>query len=79
MTKRDEAVFAKAFEKMKAKGYFDELQAKGKAKSSGKTGPATRITPVISKIGKKPHQKAAASVFSSRNVADKIPLVASKK
>jgi len=66
MTKRDEAVFAKAFEKMKAKGYFDEIQAKGK------------VMPVISKINRKSHQKVSASV-SSRNVANKTPLAASKK
>jgi len=30
MTKKDEAVFAKAFEKMEAKGYFKELQTKNK-------------------------------------------------
>jgi len=37
MTKRDEAVFAKAFEKMEAKGYFTELQTKAKAKLKPKS------------------------------------------
>ena len=73
MTKRDEAVFAKAFEKMKAKGYFDGLQAKGKTKANGK------VTPAISKAGRKPHQQKVSASVSSRNVAHRTPLLASKK
>jgi hypothetical protein len=73
MTKRDEAVFAKAFEKMKAKGYFDELQAKSKTNTNGKT------MPVISKIGRKSRQQKVTASISSRNVANKTPLAASKK
>ena len=72
MTKRDEVVFAKAFEKMKAKGYFDELKAKSKTYSNGKT------IPVIPKIGKKSYKKLPASV-SNRNITNKPPLAASKK
>jgi len=73
MTKRDEAVFAKAFEKMKAKGYFDGLQAKGKTKTNGKA------MPVISNFGRKPHRQKISASVSSRNVANKTPPVASKK
>ena len=73
MTKRDEAVFAKAFEKMKAKGYFDEIQAKSKTKSNGKA------MPVISKSSRKSHQQKVSASVSSRNAANKPPLAASKK
>lgn len=77
MTKRDNAVFAKAFEEMEAKGYFNEIQAKIKAERQAKSVAET-IKPVVPKTGKKPRQKAPASV-SSWNVADKAPLAASKK
>jgi len=73
MTKRDEAVFVKAFEKMKAKGYFNGLQAKCKTKPNGKA------TLVISKIGRKSHQQKVSASVSSRNVTNKTPLAASKK
>jgi hypothetical protein len=48
MTKKDEAVFAKAFEKMEAEGYFDDLQAKTEAKPTTKCKfkPIEPATPV---------------------------------
>jgi len=76
MTKRDEAVFVKAFKEMEAEGCFNELRARAKCKSHIK--PAAKATPVVSKIGRNSRQKVSASV-SRRNVANKPPLAASKK
>jgi hypothetical protein len=77
MTKRDEAVFVKAFEEMEAEGCFNELRAKAKSKSHIK--PTAKAAPVISKIGRKPHQQKVSASVSSRNAAHRTPLAASKK
>jgi hypothetical protein len=69
MTKRDEAVFDKAFEKMEAKGYFVGLRAK--AKSNAK--------PTALKTAKKPRQRTAADSVSSAGAALKVPLAAQKR
>jgi len=50
---RDEAVFDKAFAKMKAKGYFIELRAKAKTKPQTKS--KTKPTALKSYIDKFPH------------------------
>jgi len=72
MTKKDEAVFDKAFKKMEAKGYFSELQAKTKTKpqTKSKTKPALKIT--------KKTNHGAGSVSNTR-VALKVPLAAQKR
>jgi hypothetical protein len=72
MTKRDKAVFDKAFAKMKAKGYFDDPQAEDKDKS------IVNDKPIIIKAGKKSRKKTDASV-SSQYVADRVPIAASEK
>ena len=114
MTKRDEAVFTKAFDELEAEGYFDELQKelqarelREKARAGAKPitlnsaniainnipngefeaaayyRPDSAIlaamgTPEEPKPRKRPRKKAEASV-SSQNVADRVPLAASKK
>jgi len=72
MTKRDEAVFAKAFEKMEEKGYFTELRTKAKTKPKAKS--STR--PTVLKVTKKPRQQAVADSVSSTRPALKVPLAA---
>jgi hypothetical protein len=72
MTKRDETVFAKAFEKMEAKGYFVELRAKNKAKTNAKVKPAAL------KTAQKTRRRAAADSVSSRAASVKVPLAAHK-
>jgi hypothetical protein len=95
MTKRDEAVFIKAFDKMEAEGFFDELREKARArklrekararklreKARAKAKPTIRVATGKSeepKSGKRSRKKVQISV-SSQNVADKVPLAASKK
>jgi hypothetical protein len=75
MTKRDESVFAKAFENMEAEGCFKELRAKSKL--NAQTKPAVNAHSVI-KAGKKPCRKAANSV-SRGNTGKKVPLAAGMK
>ena len=84
MTKRDEAVFAKAFEKMEAEGCFEELRAKAKHKPVTKAcyevkplqdKPIVLVKPAASRAGKKLPQKVTAS----HSIAKKAPLAASKK
>jgi hypothetical protein len=70
MTKRDEAIFAKAFEKMEAKGYFKELRTKAKPKSNTK--------PTALKVTKKTRQRTVADSVSSTRSTLKVPLVAHK-
>ena len=68
----DEAIFSEAFEKMDAKGYFNEIRAKIKAERQAKssTGPATntkvvaKTKPVVPKASKKSHQKIPTSSSS---------------
>jgi hypothetical protein len=72
MTKRDEAVFARAFEAMEADGSLEKLRAKVRAK----TKPAA--TPIASNVGKKSRQKPIASV-SGQNSVKSVPLAANKK
>jgi len=71
MTKRDEAVFDKAFEKMEAKGCFVKLQAKAKAKTQAGSKPAAF------KVAKKQGRRAAS--VSSTISGLKVPLAAQKK
>jgi len=123
MTKRDEAVFIKAFDKMEAEGFFDELREKARARKLQEKARAeakpTQLKSTISVIrvrethrgefeakaetiavppqlnfdsairvaigkseeskpSKRPRKKAQASVLS-QNVADKVPIAASKK
>ena len=75
MTKKDEAVFAKAFKEMEAEGCFNELRTRSKSKSQIK--PAAKAASVIPKIGKKSNQQKAS--VSSRSYAHKASLAASKK
>ena len=75
MTKRDESVFAKAFENMEAEGCFEELRAKSGLNTQAK--PAVNVHSVI-KAGKKLCRKAADSV-SRGNAGKKVPLSASMK
>ena len=75
MTKRDESVFAKAFENMEAEGCFEGLRARPGLNAQAK--PAANARSVI-KAGKKPRQKAVASV-SGGNAGKKVSLVASRK
>ena len=84
MTKRDEAVFAKAFEKMEAEGCFEELRARAKHKQAAKAcykiksmqdRPIALTKPATSRSGKKLPQKVSAS----QSIAKKAPLAASKK
>jgi len=70
MTKRDEAVFVEAFDELEAEGFFDELRKKAQARELQGVK--------ILKADKKSGKKIPASV-SGRNVADKVPLAASKK
>ena len=76
MTKRDEAVFAKAFEKMEAKGYFTELRTKAKSKPQAKSKSNAKTT--VLKVTKKPRQRAVADSVSSARPALKVPLAAHK-
>ena len=84
MTNRDEAIFSEAFEKMEAKGYFNEIRAKIKAERQAKsiTRPANKdvakAKPVVSNDSKKSRQKIPTS-SSSRIAAKKTPISASKK
>ena len=86
MTKRDEAVFVEAFDELESEGFFDELREKARArKLHGKvrTGAAPVMPGVSSTRGTtaetlKAGKKISASA-SSRNVAGKIFLAASKK
>ena len=75
MTKRDEEVFAKAFEKMETKGYFTELRKKAKTKH--KTKSNTKPTPL--KETKKTHQRTVADSVSSARSTLKVSLGADKK
>jgi hypothetical protein len=75
MTKRDEAIFAKAFEKMEAKGYFTEIQAKTKVKPKAKSN----AKPKVLKTAKKLRQRTAADSVSSARYAPKVPLSAQKR
>jgi len=70
MTKRDEAVFAKAFEKMEAKGYFTELRTKANAKPKAKSS----TKPTAIKVTKKPRQRTVADSVSSTRSTLKVPL-----
>jgi len=72
MTKRDEAVFAKAFEKMEKKGYFTELRAKAKYKPKAKSN----AKPMALRVAKKSRQRTVADSVSSTRSAPKIPLAA---
>jgi hypothetical protein len=84
MTNRDEAIFSEAFEKMEAKGYFNEIRAKIKAERQVKssTRPAARVVsktkPIVSKGSKKSRQKIPTS-SSSQITAKRTPIAASKK
>ena len=94
MTKRDAAVFVETFDELEAEGFFDELRKKARARelqrkvravaAPGMPGGFSTIVvakakPVKTfKAGKKSGKKIPASA-SGRNVADKVPLVASKK
>jgi len=73
MTKRDEAVFEKAFKKMEAKGYFEGLRTKAKARTQAKT----KTTAL--KDAKKPRQRVAADSISSVRSRSKAPLAAHKR
>jgi len=73
MTKKDEAVFAKAFKEMEAEGCFNELRTRSKSQIK----PAAKAASVIPKIGKKSNQQKAS--VSSRSYAHKASLAASKK
>ena len=77
MTKRDDAVFAEAFKEMEAEGYFNELRAKAEPMPSD-VSTAAKAVPEDFKAGRKSSKKTAASV-SSLNVAQNVPLAASKK
>jgi hypothetical protein len=68
MTKRDEAVFIEAFDELETEGFFDELREKARARELQRKVRA----------GAKPTLHDGVS-SSSRNVVDKVPLVASKK
>jgi len=74
MTKRDEAVFAKAFEKMEKKGYFTELRAKTKVKPKAKSN----AKPTALKVTKKSRQRTVADSVSSTRSTLKVPLVSHK-
>ncbi|WP_461255340.1 hypothetical protein [Treponema sp. R80B11-R83G3] len=74
MTKKDEAVFAKSFEKMEEKGYFTELRTKAKAKPKTKSNAKTTVL----KVTKKPRQLTVADSVSSTRSTLKVPLVAHK-
>jgi len=84
MTNRDEAIFSEAFEKMEAKGYFNEIRAKIKAEHQTKssTRPAHKVVakakPVVSKSSKKSHPKTPSS-SSNQIAAKRTPITASKK
>jgi len=84
MTNRDEAIFSEAFEKMEAKGYFNEIRAKitaeRKAKSSTRMAAKVvpKAKPVVSKGIKKSRQKVPTS-SSSQIPAKRSPITASKK
>jgi hypothetical protein len=71
MTKRDEAVFARAFEAMEADGSLEKLRAKVRVKIRPNAKP-------VSNVGKKSRQKPVASV-SGQNSVKSLPLAASKK
>jgi ABC-type uncharacterized transport system substrate-binding protein len=75
MTKRDEEVFAKAFEKMETKGYFTELRAKAKTKPK----PKANTKPKALKVTKKTHQRTVADSVSSARSTLKVSLVANKR
>jgi phage regulator Rha-like protein len=75
MTKRDEAVFDKAFKKMEAKGYFTELREKTKAKPQAKSN----TKPMALKTAKKLRQRTAADSVSSARSALNVPLAAQKR
>jgi len=76
MTKRDEAVFAKAFEKMDANGYFTELRTKTKTKSKAKSN--INAKPTVSRASKKMRQRTVADSVSSTRPTVKVPLAAHK-
>jgi len=84
MINKDEAIFAEAFEKMDAKGYFNEIRAKIKAERQAKSSakPAAKVVAKVksevSKGSKKSHQKIPTS-SSSRIAAKRTPIAASKK
>jgi hypothetical protein len=78
MTKRDEAVFAKAFEAMEADGSLEKLRSKVKTAVRGKAKPNAKAVPIVSNAVKKQRQKPPASV-SGHGSAKNVPLVASKK
>jgi len=69
MTKRDKAVFDKAFAKMEAKGCFSKLRGKGKLQAK----------PTTLKTAKKPRRRVKANSVSSAGTAVKTPLVANKR
>ena len=84
MTKRDETVFAKTFEKMESEGCFEELRAKAKHK------PAARACHKVKSIQDKPivltklpasraGKKLPKKTSGSQSIAKKSPLAASKK
>jgi ABC-type uncharacterized transport system substrate-binding protein len=73
MTKRDEEVFAKAFEKMETKGYFTELRTKAKTK------PKSNTKPKALKVTKKSRQRTVADSVSSARSTLKVSLVANKR
>ncbi|MCL1955656.1 MAG: hypothetical protein FWF61_07015 [Brevinematales bacterium] len=73
MTKRDEAVFAKAFAKMEAKGCFTELRAKSKHQAKSKV----KLTAL--KAAKKQRQQAAADSVSAARSTLTVPLAANKR
>jgi len=73
MTKRDEAVFAKAFKKMDAKGYFVGLKAKAMSRSKAKHKSLVLMTAA------KPLRKSKVNSVSSRNAAMRNPLSAREK
>jgi len=68
MTKKDEVVFAKAFEKMEAKGYFVKLREKAAVKRQAK--------PTAIKAAPKQRRQTAADSVSRMA---KIPLAAQKR
>jgi len=77
MTKRDEAVFVKAFDEMEAKGYFTELRVKVKQKARHKA--KSNAKPTVLKAAKKQRQRVATDSVSSARSAVNVPLAANKR
>jgi hypothetical protein len=71
MTKRDKAVFDKAFARMEAKGYFVKLHTKAVAK--------VQANPTTLRAIQKPRRQTTPVSVSRAASAGKAPLAAKKK